>query len=350
MRKDIQSLISAIVYLNLNLAPFKPAELTEDGKQGAVKKGIEFKNRFNLLIQEDIKLNELLSTYSSNMFRNLQTLYYKVKGIFSDHPDYHATDIISDKCIEDFLYKLETVIPTEDEDFMFKLFDKVRDSKPALDECIKSDSYKDIIAFSENLLKSHYNLINRYYASGLVYENQSEPFKLFFISDYLMRSEINKVELDDEEKLLKKDIEEFKFYEKFIKMITVSSENIFRLSSSCLYRTLLKHFDEKIEGKGTNIVLLSSHDTNLSSLAYPLQIDNINYDFNDELTFILCRGGDEYYICVEYNSQKVPIKFHDESYYCKYSYFKKHIQEKINDVDDIVRYLNGEISCLKNKI
>jgi hypothetical protein len=243
-----------------------------------------------------------------------------------------------------------TVIPSDGEDFMFKVFDCVMNHKPSLAECVNSSSHQEVNSFAESLFKSHSEVLNKYLTSGKIWDNQILPLKLFLITDYVMRSEINKVELDDQEKQLKKDIEEFQYYQKFVHMITVSTDNLFRMTGSALYRTMLKHFDEKVKGETkTGVVLLSSHDANLSSLACPLMMDSKAYDFNDEFTFLLSRDDDgEFYVSIEYNGEKVPIAFEGfDGDYIKYEHFRRFIFGRINHHDDIVSYLKGEIEHLK---
>jgi hypothetical protein len=253
--------------------------------------------------------------------------------------------------IMDYLKKhFTTIINPDEHDYMFKLFEKVKDNKIPVLECVKSNHYKELAEFAEVLKNEHTKTINRYYETEKLNKNEPELFNLFFISDYLSRSEDNGIELDSDELLLKKELEEFEFYKKFLHLLVVSTENIYRLGSSCLYRTLLSHFDEKIEGNTkNNIILLSAHDMNLCSLAVPLEIENINYDFNDELTYILYKSDDKFYVGIEYNSEKVPLKISNGGFYCEYSVFKDFIRERINEHDDILKYLSGEITCLKSK-
>jgi hypothetical protein len=245
-----------------------------------------------------------------------------------------------------------TVIPSDSEDFTFKVFERVMEHKPSLDECVNSYWYQQLSSFAEDLLKSHSEVLNKYLTSGKLWDNQLFPFKLFFITDYLFRSEINKVELDEQEKLLKAALEEFKYYQLFIHMITVSTDNLFRISGSALYRTMLNHFDEKIKGEAkTGVVLLSSHDANLSSLAHPLMIVGKDYDFNDEFTFLLNQHEDgEFYVIIEYNGEKVPISFENHHYgdCIKYSCLKKYLSGKINNHKDVLSFINGEIQYLKD--
>lgn len=325
-----------------------PGELSEEGKETSYKKGRQFRQLYKDLFEYNttsdlINIDNLMKAYCSKKQRTHLSLFFRLKGIFENHPIFNKEIDPPKDSIKNFLK--ESLNTEFSNDYMFSILDHKGCKKRVEEIFVLNNITNNLSIKAYNITTSYPEIIDPLLEQ---YEEAADHYlKVFYIADYLVRILENSENSDYQYRL--KDV--LKDYYKNVVDLTSREPTLVKLFTSQIYATMFKHFQEKINNKdqdNVKLVLFSAHDITLSTILESLKLDfnNFNYDFNDEINFFVYEFADDFYFSIKYNNQELPISFCGGKKLCNYSKLKQFLINSASSEEELNKYCTGELENL----
>lgn len=316
--------------------------MTEKGIKSAYEKGMNFRGKFKQLFEgEDHKI--AVSGYCSPKYRNKMSLFHRLKGMFStfnetDHSDSDEKEIT--KILEE---KFNIEHPY---DLTFNILEDPKCRK-RVEEVLKENGGVGLMAKKADDLVNKHPHLEKYLN---FFENKHQPLymKLFYIADYLDRSEDNNLNLDENEQMLKRELSDFY---RFVLEITASDPNLLTLFSSKIFTKILQEIEPlKSVKEAPKIIFFSAHDLTLSVILQILDFDisQFHTDFNTELDFVVFEKNDHLYVKFYYDDVEYEIKKCGKE--CTLDKFIDLINNFIFTDEELKDYCEGKLPVLSKKV
>lgn len=325
--------------------------MTEQGKNSAYIRAREFKNKYEGIIPDDDDLSfessripSLVKTFSSPKRRSSVSLFMRLKGLFPNSEIFKGINLDSFNVTEFMQKTFKTEYP---DDYMFNILENQMCQKIIEEKFNKSRDFKAIELNAKKMFTIFHENFTHFYDS--LPQDMHIYIKIFYIVDYLERFMEAKSELNEEEQKLK---ELFNRYYNLILETTAFEPSLTRLFTSIIYSEIIKNFEYKLKNNDeTTLLLFSAHDITISAFIHSLNAnyESLNYNFNDELNFILYELDEEYYISIKFNNQELELNFCENKKICEYEKFKEFVNEYIFSKDDLIKFCMGDINILSKK-
>jgi hypothetical protein len=322
--------------------------LTESGINSAYFKGRDFMNKnYGLLAdvnEEDInKIKSEVKAFCSKKRRNIVTLFMRLKGMFPNLKVFKDVSL-DEASLRKFLQEnFNTEFPN---DLMFNLLENLK-CRSRIEKTLKeTNKLEKIQEFVSRLVDSHRDVFYLYFES--LPKDMHLYVKVFYVADYIERYMENQVEIGENEFKLKELLSD---YYKLIVDTTASEPSLFRLFTSKIYSEIFREFEAKVNKNNTNkLVLFSAHDVTMSAFIHSIQanVKNFDFDFNDEINFVLYEIEEEYYISIKYNNQEIPLKICGGEKICEYEHFRNFLIDSISKDEDLENFCEGKLDLLTN--
>jgi hypothetical protein len=347
---------------------FQSGELTEEGKKSSYLKGKEFRDKFSELLREDDttqkKLKSHIRSYSSNKNRNIVSLFYKIKGIFDDNKstkyekyfeegeDYMKLNPQNNT--QNFTSIMVTTFATRFPDLMFNVLSKCTEQVEKTAD--RDHTLSHLSEKWSRFFKWNDNVFGKYLNSSFFQMDLPFYLKVFYVVDYLERNLENNITLDKDDIIAK---EYLQGYSKVILDLPGKYPSLQMLFLSKFYSEILKNFDSRINNhkNKVKIVLFSGHDVNLAVMMTSLSPNDSNkyqYEFNDEINFILHEINDDYYVSIKYNDDDIDMRviceddivIKENINLCEYEKFQRFADQFIVEENMLRNFCVGELTDL----
>ncbi len=316
----------------------------------AYQKGREFRNKFYGLLPDEedpsIDIKSIVKSFCSRKRRNQVSLFMRMKGLFQNSNLFQNIDVYNlNTSITEFLRKnFDTQFPN---DYMFNALENTKCRQIIEERFNKSKNIENIHTMVKKITGMHSYEFDQYFLS---LPNEMHTYiKVFYVADYLERYMENRVDISESEYRLKEFLSS---YYKLIVDSTADEPSLNRLFTSKIYLEILNSFENKINGKDNKmLILFSSHDVTMSAFIHSLKANakDFNYDFNDEINFVLYEFEEEFFVSIKYNNEELKLNFCEGKKICEYLKFKEFVENIIIPEEDLRKFCDGSIKTLHNE-
>lgn len=329
----------------------------------AFEKGKNYAHLYKDFFEEIYeKFNQKVKFYTSSITRTIITLLYRLKGMFFSLENHNGITVDIGKKLSNYEAKhykelLNTTnvrMYEKDKDFLFLSFFNCY--KVASSELFKIEKYLEFKEELETFKLNNFDLLKNFmeYNSNFGLTLVDE---FLYISDFLERASEANIELEENHHKLKNMIPNMYF--RTIKAISFS-KNIVRIVSSRFFHKLKKNIEKTVKAVRNSIsneiesdnnkklVIFSGHDINLVSILSFLDVDisNLNFDFNSEVTFELFEDlhnqfPSSFYLTLKFEGNPIPLEFCNYNINCDLKSFLTFLDNNIFSHQEITDYCKG---------